>query len=164
MKILLNASHTVGKIHPTIMINYLRMKNDKTPMFIYTEDKRQYVRTDIEEYIAQPLKNRLHKDDVLLSEDLGENIPFGDTWSTKNINCREKMISTSISDYRYDEDFINYVENMLSDKRHMPFLKIEEIPDGTAYRIIEYDNCEGIEYKENEEEWLIAKSSKNKQH
>lgn len=58
---------------------------------------------------------------------------------------------------RYDKRLIEYIENYGSAAASgiLAFLVVEDIPSGSYYRIDEYDDYEGIEYRD-EIEWLIA--------
>lgn len=76
------------------------------------------------------------------------NIPYSEKYG---VNCPKVKIT------RKDERLIEYIEKFGSEKASGKFshLEVVDIPNGTAYRICNYDGAEYIEYRD-EIIWEIA--------
>ena len=85
---------------------------------------------------------------------------FGAGWYTWNYNHPEILFDPAIVKFvekeKWDE-LATYVELKYPEiyKSGMTELQVEWIPEGTEFKVTEYDGAESIEYKENES-WMIA--------
>lgn len=85
---------------------------------------------------------------------------FGAGWYTWNYEYPEILFDPAIVKFVEKEKFdelATYVELKYPDiyKGGMQDLKVEWIPEGTLFKVNEYDGSESIEYKENDN-WLVA--------
>ena len=74
-----------------------------------------------------------------------------------NITKYEKELIKDKELLRYDQRLIEYIETFGGESASGKFARliVQNIPDGTYYRIAEFNGCEWIEYKD-EIKWLIA--------
>lgn len=85
---------------------------------------------------------------------------FGAGWYTWNYECPEILFDPGIVDL-VDQDMWSELETYVTlkypeiYKGGMQDLRIEWVPEGTLFKIHEYDGSESIEYKENDH-WMIA--------
>jgi hypothetical protein len=85
---------------------------------------------------------------------------FGAGWYTWNYERPEILFDPGIVDL-VDQDMWSELETYVTlkypdiYKGGMQDLRIEWVPEGTLFKIHEYDGSESIEYKENDH-WMIA--------
>ena len=85
---------------------------------------------------------------------------FGAGWYTWNYEYPEILFDPAIVKFIEKEQFdelVTYVTLKYPDiyTGGMKDLKVEWIPEGTLFKVNEYDGSESIEYKENDN-WLVA--------
>jgi hypothetical protein len=85
---------------------------------------------------------------------------FGAGWYTWNYEYPEILFDPAIVKFVEKEKFdelATYVELKYPEiyTGGMEDLKVEWIPEGTLFKVNEYDGSESIEYKENDN-WLVA--------
>ena len=85
---------------------------------------------------------------------------FGAGWYTWNYEYPEILFDPGIVDL-VDKDMWSELETYVTlkypeiYKGGMQDLRIEWVPEGTLFKIHEYDGSESIEYKENDH-WMVA--------
>ena len=85
---------------------------------------------------------------------------FGAGWYTWNYEYPEILFDPAIVKFIEKEQFdelVTYVTLKYPDiyTGGMKDLKVEWIPEGTLFKVNEYDGSESIEYKENDQ-WMVA--------
>ena len=85
---------------------------------------------------------------------------FGAGWYTWNLELPELMFNPAIAQFVLDEKFDElqtYVELKYPEiyKGGMMDLEVQWIPEGTLFKIVEYDGAESIETKEDID-WFVA--------